>query len=369
MIIQLIGICEDEQYEVWKNLTLAAIKSVPFHMELEEINSIDRIINLELSAIPALLINNSILLEQNTHAPSIVEIKIAIQEHLTKQSIHMKNIIVPTDFSDTAKNAFLYAKNLAKEFSSKLKLVHVCHPNTDASTYGISIPNIGELLEIRQSQLDKFIHQDEKDDLSEVIETSMYDQEVYIGYAGDELVRISKEENVDLLLMGTTGKGGLLENMFGSVSTHVSQKAHCPVWLIPPQAKYTGIKNILYASNYESADEIILHKISQFANLCKANVHLVHVNESKKEGDYKFEELILKELFEKKAPALDFKMSTIQSDKVWEGIDEYSQENNIDLVVIVTQHRNLWERITHKSITKEMVLHASLPLLVLHSEK
>lgn len=364
--LQLIGIKENKNYKAWKVATKQALEELNIDITLNEVNNVEDILQLDLSAIPALIVNQTILLEQNNHIPDHLEISKAITQYLNQKYSIMKNITVPTDFSDTAHNAFDYACELAKDTKSKIDLVNVSHMGTDLIN-GTIVPHEGELINIKKEALSAFVDQHFENDDSDTIVKNKIKQKVVIGYAAERLVELSKK--TDMLVMGTTGKNGPLEKMFGSVSSNVSQNAACPVWLIPPQARYRGIRNILYASNYDSSDQMVLRKINAFADIFEANIHLVHVNETKNKGDYEFQELVLEEIFRKNASSSELRMGTIHGEKVWESLYQYANNNDIDLIVMAHKHRNFWERIRHKSVTKKMVLNAQIPLLVLHINK
>ena len=279
----------------------------------------------------------------------------------------MKKIIVPTDFSKSAGNAYDYARALVDHLEYQIKVVNVCHPNTDAVN-GIQIPSMGELLKFHQDKLDEFVFADPSDSVEGVVADTMVEKEVYIGFASEVLINLSKEEDTELMVMGTSGKGGILEKVFGSISSKVSKHGHCPIWLIPPKAKFNGIKNIMYASNYQSADDALIQKIIDFAGIFDANIHMVHVTEDKNEKDFQLEEVLIEQLFRRKASSLEFRMSTIKSKSVWEGLYSYADANQIDLIVMVNRHRNFWESLLHKSTIEAMVFHAQTPLLIVHTQ-
>ncbi len=279
----------------------------------------------------------------------------------------LKKIFLPTDCSKQAHNAYLYAEALAQDLDAQLKVVHICHPSTD-SINRVTIPTMEELMTTKEQQLAQFVHSEKSNTMEGVVAEEMLDREVLVGFASEVLVKASEEKDTDLIVMSTSGAGGVLERAFGSVSSSVSQNAHCPVWLVPPQTQYHGVKNILYASDYQSANQEMMEKINGLAEKFTANIHLVHINENKKEGGAELEALILEKLFVSKNKQRQLEWSTLQSERVWEGLFAYAQEKAIDLIVLVTRHRSFWERLRHKSITKEMVLHAQVPLLVMHLE-
>jgi nucleotide-binding universal stress UspA family protein len=274
----------------------------------------------------------------------------------------MKKIIIPTDFSDTAANAYAYARELCEITNSDLKTVHVFHPSADDN---LMLPTtLTELRMTQEKKLDQFTNRSEKGKESV---TTLVEKEVRMGFAADEIISLSKEEDTDFILMGTTGSGGILENLVGSVSSTVAQNAQCPVWLIPPNTTFTGIKNILFAGDYETATDEMIDEIMGLAYTFGADVHLVHVNETgNHKRDSRLEETVMDRLFEKRIPEFMMKFVTIEGDTTWKALQRYASDYDIDLVVTVTMRRSFWDQLFHKSTTKAMVLHATKPLLVLH---
>ncbi|MFK7806253.1 MAG: universal stress protein [Saprospiraceae bacterium] len=279
----------------------------------------------------------------------------------------MKKIIVPTDFSPAATNAFAYAKALAVHTNRPLKIVHVTHPGSNVS---VTMPDISILRETQEARMKQFLKRRTEENTDDILTKLELESEVIIGFPAEELVKMSKQDDCDFIIMGTTGEKGLLNNLLGTISSAVSQKAHCPVWLIPPNKTFTGIDNLLYAGNYESADKNMLHEIIDISATFDSVVHLVHVHDPEEnKEDWKFEELMLKQLFREAVPKnFPLDLHTVKRDSFWRGINEYAVEKNVDLIVMVTRHRTLWERLTHTSMTKEMILNAEIPLLVLHLE-
>jgi len=280
----------------------------------------------------------------------------------------MKKIIVPTDFSETAKDALLYAQELALYLDANIKVVNVHLPFYDPNNPQY-IEDLRTDKEQLNTSLNQFVGSASSLDYNGVIATEMIDTEVVTGLATDELIKLSMSKDVDLIVMGTTGKGNVLTNVFGSVSSAVAQKAHCPVLLVPKGAKFKDYQEILYASNYQSADKLLLKRISHFASLFPSNIHLVHVNEFKNKGSVEFQELVLESLFRKNAPNLDLSIITVNSENVWSGLTSYAKENLIDLIIVATPHRDFWNNLVHTSVTKRMIMNAPCPIMVLPINK
>jgi nucleotide-binding universal stress UspA family protein len=359
--IQIIG-TGNKMYLLWKEKIENMLKSINTNIELEEVQDIDKILTYNLENIPAIAFDGKVVLQRNNFTPSADELEKVLNNYILKSG-KMNTILVPTDFSANAKGAFKYAQKLADQLNANIKVIHIHNPASD----GI-IPNeIGSatLMEsAKQEMLDRFINIGDGSVIDDVITELMVDRELIIGFAAEEIIRMSKEENIDMIVMGTKGKGGALEQMFGSVSTHVSQKAECPVWLVPEGTVYKEIKNIVYASNYELVDDQMMDEIFNLADKFGSEVTFVHVENEKEKNEVG--EFVLENLFRKKLPDHNFKMTSIENSEVWAGICKYSNEHNANLITLITKHRGFIDNLFHRSVTKQVILHANCPMLILH---
>ncbi len=363
--IQIVGIKGDQTYERWKAKVLQALQELYLPLELEEINQVKAIVKTGLGAIPALLVDGRVLIERGPNQLEADNIVASLHQYLETGWPEGKKIIVPTDFSRASRNAYAYASDLVAEWGGELQLLHVCHPGTE-SIDGLPLLAVEDLIRDREEELARFQLDEAGASMKQTVVDSLVDREVVVGLASDELIQRSASAATDLIVMATRGKGNVLDHAFGSVSSRVSQGGHCPVWLVPPRARYRGIRNILYASNYTSADERMVQKILRLAQPFGADVHLVQVNDNSDGNQQEMDELAIDRLFAQTTFQNTLYLSTIRHNRIWEGLNGYAQENDIDLIVLVTRHRNFWQGLLHRSITKQMVFHAKLPLLVLH---
>jgi nucleotide-binding universal stress UspA family protein len=268
----------------------------------------------------------------------------------------MQKILVPTDFSKASLNSFNYAIGLAQLMDAKvIDLVHVYSPEVEGD-YPTIIPPINELMEVRKQQLKEF---QAKASLPEGITVQ---SELLIGFAVDEIKKRSSDYTA--IVMSTTGEGGILEKIFGSVSSAIAQKSRCPVFLIPPEQEFGGYSNILYASNYESAEDDMIESIIEFNEKSKACIHFVHVKD--KEDFSKSKAEIFDEMFDDGQPKFSFEFEEINNENVVNGLNEYASSHPVDLVVMVNKQRNFWEGLFHKSKVREMVFAAQKPMMVMH---
>ncbi len=155
----------------------------------------------------------------------------------TKRGMAMSNVIppkailVPTDFSETADLALAYGKKLANVFHAPLHVLHVLRdPILHAfPTNGYAaLPNYREEAE-RDAlrQLDELLTPTEREQLQ---------AQLVVGWGAPfvEIIRYAKNHDVDLIVIGTHGRGAIAHLLLGSVAEKVVRKAPCPVLTVRP---------------------------------------------------------------------------------------------------------------------------------------
>lgn len=362
MDIKLIGIQGNREYESLKMKVLQSIKKYEHHiqMSLEEVNEVERILIHKLNAIPALIIGNQVIFESNSTDPIPIDI-------IFEKQIAMKKIIVPTDFSDSAHNALNYAKHIAGIYELPLKVVHVCHPQvTVMHEYAVHV-DMDTVLKVKEKQLSEFIAKyPDQGPEQQIVDNGEIEQETMLGMVGDSLINLSKHKDVKMMVMGTTGESGFLPKIFGSIAANVSQKAECPVLLVPPFRTFEGIDKIMYACNFDELDNKAIEELIHLTKRFEASIHLVHVNEKGRKRDRDMTAIDVDSIIENTDLKHALMISEVNHDSVWEGLSDYAQEEAIDLCVIASKKRSFWENIIHHHHAGEIIRHVELPILLIH---
>ena len=283
----------------------------------------------------------------------------------------IKRILVPTDFSDNSRAAFDYALKLAEDKKASIKVVHIYADFTPdmalvEASYVAGGRSIAEITEALANFVD-----DEMETAGNIVTARKVkvEAEVYYGSPVQDIVAMSKTDEFDLIIMGTAGQRNWGELMFGSVSTHVSQKAYCPVLLVPSESEYKKVKDIVYACDFDHKSFKHVGLVSDVAKTFGANVHLLFVKTEENEWqDYSKDVEDMRTVFHAQAPKLKYTSDIIAEDDVVEGINKYGKVNEIDMVVAVTKHRRFWDRILHSSKVKEMAIYSELPVLVIKAD-
>jgi universal stress protein A len=145
-----------------------------------------------------------------------------------------QKILVPLDFSEFTDEIVSVAVQLAHKFGSTLHLLHVI-PNMDYFTPYESFLSAESLVKI-QRDIEKEVEKD-MDAITKKITDVPVKKAVHTGVAFVEIVDHVRAEKIDLVVMGTHGRGGLEHILLGSVAEKVVRRAPCPVLTIRPASR------------------------------------------------------------------------------------------------------------------------------------
>lgn len=141
--------------------------------------------------------------------------------------MEVKNILMPTDFSDQSQAAVSWAVDLAHRYRAKLHIIHVFDENAfDPAFFSPSEERAHEyFMKVREgfeAEVDKFLEDYDTSGIGIVTVLAN-------GNAFVEIVRYARDNEIDLIVMGTHGRSGLSTILLGNVAEKVVHKALCPV--------------------------------------------------------------------------------------------------------------------------------------------
>ncbi|RMF29820.1 MAG: hypothetical protein D6765_03940 [Bacteroidetes bacterium] len=367
-LIRIVGVNGHRKTDLLRQNVLRALEALQLHIPLVEVFEVDKMMQLGISGIPALTIDEEVVAQRRV--PSVQELKVLFENKLLPQSMDdapKKYLIVPTDFSAASYAAFQTALSLAPLLKAGIKVVHV-YSGTEAAPTGWSLRGEYKVQDAYQEKLAEFIGGEpgSRAQGGTLQTTVNIEWEAAPGLVDEVLLELSHEPWVEMIVMGTTGSHGVAGKLFGTLSSTVSRLAHCPVLLVPKNYSFRPFARILYASDFDSADEATLQRLKSFAGLFFATVHFVHVLDDPNANYDALEERIFNALFEGKEPDFAFFMTAIPGASVGEKIHEYAHQHDIDLIVVVAPRRDFWSQLLHRSRSKEMILKTRLPILVMH---
>jgi nucleotide-binding universal stress UspA family protein len=138
----------------------------------------------------------------------------------------IRRILVPTDFSDSARQALDWGISLARPFSAEIVLLHVVE--------NLTVGYASDLFPVPMAEVFDEISGYAKTEIAKLAaevrpKVEAVREMVLQGKPSAEIVRIAREEAVDIIVLGTHGKGMLDQALFGSTAERVIRKAPCPV--------------------------------------------------------------------------------------------------------------------------------------------
>ncbi len=270
--------------------------------------------------------------------------------------MQVNTIIFPTDFSACSSNALKYALTIAETFYSKIVLVHVILYKS-SSERPENIQNIKKSMGEKLNDLKLECLQ--KNPLLNITTV------VTEGESAAPIIKLIDEENVDLIVLGAKGEGGIKDITIGSFATQIIDDASCPVLAIPERTGGIKFEKIVYASDLEHIDVAAIKQLTAFATFYNSEVTILNISDQKRKFSedqlFKFEKIVRETCA---YPKLDF--------IYFHGIDinvhiqEYLTRNKADLFVITTISESIVSNLFKDKNTKKMAYHATIPLLVFH---
>ena len=139
--------------------------------------------------------------------------------------INLKRILVPSDFSECSDAAVRYGLELARKFGATLHLLHVVQdPATQPwAAEGFAVPLLEAVEQWQKDAKVRLTNSIPPEDRRNAIVTST------IASPFSEILRYAAENEIDLIVMGTHGRGGVSHMLLGSIAEKVVRRAPCPV--------------------------------------------------------------------------------------------------------------------------------------------
>ncbi len=270
----------------------------------------------------------------------------------------MKRILIPTDFSKHADQAIEAGALIARKNNCEIILINMLElpgQMNDQLTGETSIPEV-MLFKKRSEQLLKSIK--ERDYLQGIPITEV----VLLDGAYEGVTSYSKNNNIDLIVMGSHGSNGIEEIFIGSNTEKVVRLSDIPVLVIKSEVNNFDIKNIVFASDFSNEIKKPFEKLLAFSKLFNAKLNLVMICTPNSFKSTKVAEKIIKE-FVADFDMPDYSTAIYNDNNIEKGIVNYSNTINADLIGICTHGRTALNHFFNGSITEDLVNHAVRPVI------
>ncbi|MEZ4829738.1 MAG: universal stress protein [Bacteroidia bacterium] len=270
----------------------------------------------------------------------------------------MKKILVPTDFSPAAHNAFEYALQLAESTGMSLELLHIIPPKPDTGKY--PMPAWLELVDVeRTDDALKHFRSYEQEVQVRLGQKVSVEIELVTGNPVWEIIHHSKY--ADLIVMGTQGIESAESKTLGSVTAQVIAKTSCSVLVIPEGSAYKPITNIVFGTTLDEEEIEGLDPLLAFAETVGAKLSFVHI-EDKKEGSDLLRFSSVEQIYQIRDHQQEVGLYQLTHTDIISGLQIFVNHANAEIIAILSHHRDLWS----KSIARDLAFYSYTPVLVLH---
>ena len=283
---------------------------------------------------------------------------------------YITKILFPTDFSDPAKEAFQYTLALARRFNASIKVIHVVQPEYESSDIpAMAGQMVSQKVEAAKEVLKAFIKSGVQKVDPEIIKVIEITSEVEVGLPSGAIASASRRDEIDLTVIGTKGVHNVWEKFFGSTTSNVIQKASGNILVVPIGTAFRDFKKIVYATDLSETDAYQILKVAQIMNLFEPSVDCIHVARrfNAKVKDTRMNELA--EFFKEIDPGLRITFNEINNQSVSDGLVDFVEKHNADLLCMFAPNRTFFDRIFHNSLTQRMPYLTKIPMLILKNKK
>lgn len=276
----------------------------------------------------------------------------------------MRKILFPTDFSETANNAFLYALSLAESQDAIVYILHVYElPIINGGLSAGLIQNVYDTVKLGQFESFKEnipqLRKIADDNGLGHINMKFILEEGNFLYLMRETI---EEEKIDFVVMGTTGNSGLEKIIFGSNTINAITSLKVPILSIPNHITFRGIKNIGFTTVFDNKDKEALYYLTEVAGRHNGNIKCLHVS---KDGKYNENALKLwKEEF--KDEPVEFEV--VNNPDPAEAVLEFIVRDELDILAVVSRNKGFFEKLFSPGLTKKIASKNKVPLFVFHQK-
>jgi nucleotide-binding universal stress UspA family protein len=273
----------------------------------------------------------------------------------------MKKILVPVDFSTPSENALKVAAKLAKKNDAQVCVLHVielAETIFGSEQFNVDDEQIVFFMKMAKKRFAKFM---EKDYLKDIDYKDMVD----IGPTSKYISQYAKNENVDMIVMGSTGVSGLEEVLIGSNTEKIVRTSPVPVLVVKKEMEELDIKQVVFASDFDLESLKAYENAKRFADSFDAELKLLYVNLPGNQfySTTEIHEQMRKFLNEAEVELNEDNVIIFNDYTIQLGVINAANTLKSDLIAMPTHGRRGLSHFFNGSIGEDVVNHSTLPVI------
>ncbi|RSK38675.1 universal stress protein [Mangrovimonas spongiae] len=277
----------------------------------------------------------------------------------------MKNILLPTDFSQNSWEAIEYAINLFQDGECTFYLMHSYEPQVSAPSTAVTSKRANSVImeSIKNEAtlgLQKVLKQINSLPLNE---NHTFKTIIANDYFTDAVETQVNELGIDAVILGTKGASGLKEITLGSNTANLIGKLSCPIIAVPTNVVLKDVKEIGFAVDFsiKSYDKG-LDLLKDIATHYESKISVVHIlNKHKELTAEMLSSKIELESYLKPVPTTFYNLTDVSVEL---GTRIFSESRQLDMMCVIAKKHGFFERLFNKSQSKSISHHAKVPLII-----
>ncbi len=278
----------------------------------------------------------------------------------------MKNVLIPTDFSNNAWNAISYTLNYFEKEHCNFYILHV---NTIQNISTSEVPYlptqsvIEESLKPAKKQL-RLILKRISEEFTDNKKHKFYTLTDY-NFFIESIRKHVAEKKIDLIVMGTKGASGLKELIVGSNTGDVIKKVACNTLVIPEKATFSPLNEIAFPTDFSLSYSIeTLQPLYEIIETTNSTLRILNINKNNTElnADQQENKDLIEDYFSNQFHSFHF----LTNRKVEDAVQFFTESRNINMIAMVAKNLNYFQQILFHSKVEKISYHIEIPFLVLH---
>jgi nucleotide-binding universal stress UspA family protein len=274
----------------------------------------------------------------------------------------MKNILVPTDFSENCNKAADLGINMAKLYDAEIHFFHLIQTPVDwvkldklkEKLYPETLKQIGNA----KSALRELEKKAEKENLK--CQTFL---EYHVGTIN--ILKHSGHFEHDFIITGSSGTKGTVRELMGSNVEKIVRKSDVPVIVVKEDEVSFPFKKIVFVSDFEEDVSDAFKHVITIAEKCKAHICLLRVNTKTDTNSIEAGLNPIKTFVEKFPNLKNYSMFVNNEPSVETGINTFLTYEPADLIAMCTHGGNGFLSLFSKSIAEGVANHSTLPVMTI----
>lgn len=284
----------------------------------------------------------------------------------------MKNLLFLTDFSETSKNAFVYALSMAASIRASVHILHivpVIPPKDEEEAF--SIHPVAQMINQQTEQIEWGKFRAEATLLENIAKNHNL-QEVPVefhfidGYFSEVVESFVQQNNIDAVVVGSAKKNTVDRKLFGTHTGKLLEILSVPLLAVPSKAAYSQINKFAVGVLMNDAEtkniEHIAGRLRVFGNSLQC-IHIVKTKEEYQKAQSEKERWLSK--FSHRNVSLDIKLSS----STIRGLEEYVGAEKIDVLCTLHRHLTFLQRIFTKTVSTTLLENERTTVLIFNFDE